>query len=96
MIVTCIVYEKPREDVQALLRRASATPEVAAMAARNEVCLRLERGSQAAGGPRGTMSLVAFYCTIHDNGRFGAHDRFTAMDVNCKSFVKNPSILNAD
>ncbi|GAB1523633.1 hypothetical protein RhiTH_006783 [Rhizoctonia solani] len=69
-VLTCVVYERPAEDVQMHLRCASWSPLEALNGVKSAVKARL-----------GAKVLLNIYGLIEDNRIEGTHNRFSVMNI---------------
>ncbi|CAE6485681.1 unnamed protein product [Rhizoctonia solani] len=77
-VLTCTVYERPSEDIQMRLRRASSTPLEALNGVKSAVQARL-----------GKKLLLDIYGIIEDNKKEGAHNRFSVTSISFTYKLEN-------
>ncbi|CAE6429255.1 hypothetical protein ACGC1H_000932 [Rhizoctonia solani] len=69
-VLTCIMYEKPGEDVQMRLRRAASTRLDAIEAVKSAIRSGLDG-----------KELVDFYGSVEDDGQANSHCRYKVVDI---------------
>ncbi|KAH7344008.1 hypothetical protein B0J17DRAFT_714152 [Rhizoctonia solani] len=82
-VLTCVVYERPSEDIQMHLRCAARTPSEALDGAKSAVHARL-----------GKKALFDFYAVIEDNQRVGSHNRYSVINISYTYKLENYAVAD--